>query len=156
MMVMAVNGWGDELVAIVQAQAEGPQAAPLDAPLTHAVVIAEHAGSFLVVYHRARQRWELPAGRLEYGETPRACAVRELAEETGQQADDLSFVGCMGFRRRRERRVEYGALYRGRIGRLADFQTSAEIERVSLWDLKVSIDPMDDIDRFLVERYGRV
>ena len=34
--------------------------------------------------------WELPAGTLERGEEPRRCAARELAEETGYQARELT------------------------------------------------------------------
>jgi 8-oxo-dGTP pyrophosphatase MutT (NUDIX family) len=30
-----------------------------------------------------RDEWELPGGRLETGETPRQCVVREIEEETG-------------------------------------------------------------------------
>ena len=30
--------------------------------------------------------WEIPAGRIDSGESPEACAVRELAEETGMRA----------------------------------------------------------------------
>jgi len=33
--------------------------------------------------------WEIPAGRLDPGETPEACARRELEEETGMRADRL-------------------------------------------------------------------
>lgn len=33
--------------------------------------------------------WEIPAGRLDSGETPDACARRELAEETGHRAGRL-------------------------------------------------------------------
>lgn len=33
--------------------------------------------------------WEIPAGRLEQGETPEACAHRELEEEAGYQAATL-------------------------------------------------------------------
>ncbi len=33
--------------------------------------------------------WEIPAGRLDSGETPEQCAVRELAEETGMSAGRL-------------------------------------------------------------------
>jgi ADP-ribose pyrophosphatase len=33
--------------------------------------------------------WEVPAGRLDPGESPEACAVRELAEETGMRAGRL-------------------------------------------------------------------
>ena len=30
-----------------------------------------------------REEWELPGGKLELGEEPRACVAREIAEETG-------------------------------------------------------------------------
>ncbi|HEX3276271.1 MAG TPA: NUDIX hydrolase [Gemmatimonadales bacterium] len=33
--------------------------------------------------------WEIPAGRLDPGESPEGCAHRELAEETGLRADRL-------------------------------------------------------------------
>jgi ADP-ribose pyrophosphatase len=34
--------------------------------------------------------WEIPAGRLDPGETPSTCAQRELEEETGMSADVLA------------------------------------------------------------------
>lgn len=34
--------------------------------------------------------WEIPAGRLDPGETPSTCANRELEEETGMSTDSLS------------------------------------------------------------------
>ena len=34
--------------------------------------------------------WEIPAGRLDPGEAPEACARRELLEETGYSADSLT------------------------------------------------------------------
>jgi len=37
--------------------------------------------------------WELPAGKLDAGEAPLACAVRELREETGLAADDMRELG---------------------------------------------------------------
>ncbi len=36
--------------------------------------------------------WEVPAGRLDPGETPEACARRELVEEAGFQAGRLDFL----------------------------------------------------------------
>ncbi len=33
--------------------------------------------------------WEVPAGRLDPGESPEACAARELEEESGMRADRL-------------------------------------------------------------------
>ncbi len=36
---------------------------------------------------------EVPAGKLEYGEDPRAAAIRELAEETGAAAGEFRSLG---------------------------------------------------------------
>ena len=37
--------------------------------------------------------WEIPAGKLEKGEDPFACAVRELEEETGCCSKSFTFLG---------------------------------------------------------------
>jgi 8-oxo-dGTP pyrophosphatase MutT (NUDIX family) len=37
--------------------------------------------------------WEIPAGKLDQGEAPDACAVRELKEETGVTARDWTPMG---------------------------------------------------------------
>ena len=39
-------------------------------------------GRILLLYNE-RGEWELPGGRLEIGETPEQCVIREIAEETG-------------------------------------------------------------------------
>ena len=38
---------------------------------------------------------ELPAGKIDKGETPEACAVRELSEEIGAICDELLYMGPM-------------------------------------------------------------
>jgi ADP-ribose pyrophosphatase len=37
--------------------------------------------------------WEIPAGKLDVGEAPEVCAVRELAEETGVRAEQWTSLG---------------------------------------------------------------
>ena len=41
-----------------------------------------------------RELLELPAGKLEAGESPAACAMRELEEETGYRAKQVRQLGC--------------------------------------------------------------
>jgi len=38
---------------------------------------------------------EMPAGKLEPGENPKDCALRELREETGLEADKVEELGCI-------------------------------------------------------------
>lgn len=46
--------------------------------------------------HAVRQTlWEVPAGKLDPGETPEACARRELKEETGYATDQLTSLGTI-------------------------------------------------------------
>jgi 8-oxo-dGTP diphosphatase len=58
-------------------------------PVPAAGVILEARGRVLLVRRKYDPRagdWCLPAGFMEYGETPEHCAVRELFEETGIRA----------------------------------------------------------------------
>ena len=51
-------------------------------------VVRNDAGAALMIYRNGR--WDLPKGHLETGETIAACAVREVAEETGIEAENES------------------------------------------------------------------
>ena len=46
-------------------------------------------------YPLGRAMLEFPAGKLDAGEAPLACAVRELAEETGYRASEWARAGLM-------------------------------------------------------------
>src|SRR5438093_12506563 len=55
-------------------------------PVPAAGVLLHERGQVLLVKRRYAPRagtWCLPSGFMEYGETPRRCALRELREETG-------------------------------------------------------------------------
>lgn len=58
-------------------------------PAPAAGVLLSGRGGVLMVRRKYAPRagaWCLPAGFMEYGETPEQCAIRELREETGIQA----------------------------------------------------------------------
>lgn len=44
-------------------------------------------------YPHGRILLEIPAGKLEYGENPRECGLRELKEETGCTCDSFEYLG---------------------------------------------------------------
>ncbi len=69
--------------------------------------IIEHKGAVAIVaitddnkivlvkqYRKAveKELYELPAGKIEIGETPLDCAIRELKEETGYSVDSLKLI----------------------------------------------------------------
>lgn len=65
---------------------------------TAGVAVVDHATdpAQVLLVRRSQQpsarTWGLPAGFVEYGEHPRAAAVRELREETGVRADPAALV----------------------------------------------------------------
>lgn len=68
--------------------------------------------------------WEIPAGRLDPGETPEACAKRELVEETGMRAGRVerltTFYTTPGFTDERIHLFLAGGLEEGEHSREAD------------------------------------
>ena len=57
-------------------------------------VLVERAGKVLLVRRRQHGAgsWSTPGGYLDPGETPEACAVREVREETGVEIADPVFL----------------------------------------------------------------
>src|SRR5215831_18215123 len=48
----------------------------------------------VVLLENEREEWELPGGRLETGEDPKACLVREFAEELGVSVIVKAILDC--------------------------------------------------------------
>jgi 8-oxo-dGTP diphosphatase len=83
--------------------------------LTHDPEVVRAAGGIVVragdsggwevaVIHRPdRLDWTFPKGKIEIGESPTQCAIREVAEETGYQCDLGRFVGEVEYLDRRDR-----------------------------------------------------
>ncbi len=87
-------------------------------------------GREVALVHRPRyEDWSLPKGKLERGETFRAAAVREVAEETGCAARLLGFAGCSLYLAggRRPKLVLYWHMS---VDGPCRFEPSSEIDRV--------------------------
>jgi ADP-ribose pyrophosphatase YjhB (NUDIX family) len=73
---------------------DDPAAPPANSlvPAASAVVTDEHGR---IVLHRRRDndRWSLPGGVMELGESIAGCAVREALEETGLEIEVTGIVG---------------------------------------------------------------
>ena len=119
-------------------------------PLLGTIIAIRHSQDFLLVYHRTRKEWELPGGRIEEGESPRDCAVRELFEETGQSVECLAFKAILKLRDGSDNRISFGALYSGSLAVPAPFRESEEISRIAFWDGKTDIGYVDEIDAALI------
>ena len=65
------------------------------APRVGVGVIIEHDGQVLLLKRRqvhGAGTWSTPGGHLEFGESPEACAIREVQEETGVTIEDAQFI----------------------------------------------------------------
>ena len=60
--------------------------------LTYVVMGARYGDQWIFVKHRDRVTWEMPAGHIEPGEHPDEAAEREVIEETGAEAYNLSYL----------------------------------------------------------------
>ncbi|GAA0951645.1 NUDIX hydrolase [Actinocorallia libanotica] len=123
---------GDMLTGFIPCSDRAPGA---PAPLPASLVVLRSGPFLLLVFDNARGQWELPGGMIDPGETPHQAAVRELREETGQEVDALRLAGHARFRLGPERRLEYAAVFTGRVARPEDsFTPCAEIGACLWWD----------------------
>ncbi|RLB54921.1 MAG: NUDIX hydrolase [Deltaproteobacteria bacterium] len=88
-----------------------------------------------------RQLWEIPAGTLEAGEDPAACAGRELIEETGYRAASIAklteFFTAPGFCN--ERMHVFVATGLEEVGQKLEDTEDIEVHALSVDDIRAMI-----------------
>jgi 8-oxo-dGTP diphosphatase len=97
------------------------------------LVVATHAGAVLMLFDSWRKEWELPGGKQEPGETARQTAVRELREETGIEAVDLTFAAVAEFDLVKPKRHEVLAIYRLHLDALPQLTVNEEALAFRWW-----------------------
>jgi 8-oxo-dGTP diphosphatase len=72
--------------------------------LKSSLIYVENAGRYLMLHRVSKSndpnkdKWIGVGGKLENGETPEACARREMTEETGLTPIDMAYRGVVMFR----------------------------------------------------------
>lgn len=123
------------------------------ATTSFAVVIARAPRGVVLVFNRYRKVWELPGGLIDPGETPRAAAARELAEESGciAPADALVWLGLVSVD---DGATHHGAVYRAEVDSVPEEFQSEETGGIAYWQAGVHPHPLGATDRALLQRFG--
>jgi len=61
-------------------------------PVTGALILNENDEIFLMKSPKWKNKWIVPGGHIENGETMKECVKREVKEETGLDIDDVEFL----------------------------------------------------------------
>lgn len=108
-----------------------------DNPLPVLAALVEYDGRILLARNAAwpEKRFALITGFMERDETPQQGVARELREETGLQADEVTLIGVYEFMRKNEVIIAYHVKASGEIclsPELAEFRMIAP-ERLRPW-----------------------
>lgn len=122
-------------------------------PIRGSYAVIKVNEKYLMCFNKWRKQWELPAGKREEGETPLECAIRELYEETGQQATNLQLKGLLKSKSS-EGQLKYNPVYVGQLTELQPFIENEEISAITLWDLHTDIGLVDVLDFRIFEFLG--
>jgi 8-oxo-dGTP diphosphatase len=119
--------------------------------LTYAVMMPHTRRGVLLVLSRYRKVWELPGGRIDSGETPRAAAIRELAEESGCAARAVRWLGVLEVN---DGRPHFGALLYCEVDAVAEDFTNEETAGIDYWRRDAAPAPLGHADDAVLRRFG--
>ena len=108
-----------------------------------------------VVRLRKRNEWVLPKGKLDYGETPRAAAEREVNEETGHDVSVHEFLGTMVYDSRGGSKVVH--FWRMEAGRDPVRELMRDVKAVEWLPLKDAVERLSrGYERAFLEQVGPI
>jgi 8-oxo-dGTP diphosphatase len=116
-----------------------------------AVVLARSSNGVVLVFNRYRQVWELPGGLIDPGESPRTCAGRELAEESGCTARNLEWLGLVEVE---DGRSHFGAVFACDVDVVPESFSSDEIGGIITCRRDSRPQPLGHCDTELLNRFG--
>lgn len=94
-------------------------------PTVGALIINPEAKLFLMRSHKWRDRWVVPGGHVELGETLEKALRREVKEETGLEIYDIEFLLFQEF-------VHDEAFWKRRHFIFFDYQCRTDMDQVTL------------------------
>lgn len=120
--------------------------------VTGAGVVFKVGNKYLIGFNNWRKQWEIPAGRIENGESARETAIRELFEETHQKVDNIEFKVLVK-KKRPNGEIVYDAIFLCVEDSIKQFIKNDEDENdeIILWDLKEDIGYVDEIDTEIIK-----
>lgn len=119
------------------------------------LVVVRFGPEVLLVFDNWRRQWEIPGGMLEPGETARAAAARELAEETGIVAAALEFRAVADFALAGPPRRESGAIYSVGLEEPPRLRINDEVSAFRWWHPDSPVGPdQSPIDAEIARRLG--
>jgi 8-oxo-dGTP diphosphatase len=120
-------------------------------PPAFAVVLARDSQGVVVVYNHYRKVWELPGGLIDSGESARDAAERELKEEAGCTARNLSWLGLVEVN---DGATHFGAVFGCDVDDVPATFQSEEIDAIGRWQRERRPRPLGESDAALLNRFG--
>ena len=122
-----------------------------------AAIIRDETGRFLLVRKRGTTAFMQPGGKIDGGEEPPQCLVRELKEELGMEIvpEDAHFAASMSAPAAHEEGATVEAeLYHVLLGETQHPMPASEIEEIAWHDPADRQRPLALLTRDIVSRFG--